>query len=219
MAEDLITLSIVGNGMPELHLLAQEMKKVKQSETRVAVLKETAKKLKKRMEKVLELASKANLTLLEKVVHMQYENYLIFYAYVQQLPKKMTNQKAAKLMMMYQVMNIDDLTQLVGDYEYLQKDINKKFREDTRKRHPEDSHLIAPVKQLSELYADDQDLQDFVDRSYGDEDNQNPKENSFEKILREKYVWVDGAGWVPKSMMQSPIHIVGENKTEKKKKK
>lgn len=201
MSKKLIELSIIGNGMPELHLLAQEMGQ--KTEISIVVIKGITKRLKERIEKVMELAEKADLLLFQKIVQMQYENYLFFYTFVQNLsPRKMTKHKAARLLMMYQVMHVEDLTQLLDVYINLEKSINQQMR---------------PKEQLKNLFAGDleEDITEFVDRSY----DENHPDNVFRRIIEKKYVYQEGVGLVPKSMLKGPIkiQIPGEERETKKK--
>jgi len=195
MDQNLIVLGIIDDGMPEIHLLTQEVLKVKTSQTTIATLRRVAKKLKIKIEKILELAQKANLSLFHKIVYMQYEKYLIFYGFVQRLPKKISQQKATRLLMMYKVMQVEDLTKLIDVYINMEADINNK---------------ILPKPQAKDLFANDKNFIDFVNRSYGEEEEKD-KENFnkiFNKIINNLYVWQDGVGPVQKSMMKCPIHIV-----------
>jgi hypothetical protein len=64
----------------------------------------------------------------------------------------------------------------------------------------EESQKNKDVKELKDLFANDPDI--IADKVAEENDN-----TSLRDIINSNYVWQDGAGWVPKSMMTPKTHI------------
>lgn len=211
-------LSIIGNGIPELPLLDHEVKNIYNTTTIVA-LKGVAKKTKKRMDKIMELSDKAQLYMFMKAMETYHEQYMYFFSFVDRLPNKVQKPQKSKILLLYQSTNIVDITQLLPWYVGIEESMNSAIIQEFLKVNQVN---ISKTKKLSELFSDDDDYEltkEFIKRNYEDDlgniESPPPYDDTFNKIIKEKYVWQEGVGLVPKSMLTSPIKILGDNNHKK----
>lgn len=211
-----VILTMVGNGIPELPLLDKEVKNIYNTNS-IAALKGVAKKTKQRIEKIMEQLDKERLYMFIRAIENHHEQYMYFFSFIERLPNKIQNNQKTKILILYQATNMVDITQILPFYveikEYVNTDIKKAFS----KIKTTQTNITKETK-LSALFADDDDYEltkEFIRRNYEDDSGNveapPPYDDTFEKIIKEKYVWQDGVGLVPKSMFKSPIKIKGGN--------
>lgn len=214
-----VILTMIGNGIPELPLLEKEVNNIYNTTT-IATLKGVAKKTKQRIEKIMEQLDKERLYMFIRAIENHHEQYMYFFSFIERLPNKIQKSQKTKILILYQATNMVDITQILPWYIGIEDHLNPEIMQAFKKAEKEKSKVLShtKTKKLNELFSEDDDYEltkEFIKNNYEDESGRietpPPHDDSFEKIIKQKYVWQDGVGLVPKSMFISPIKILGDN--------
>jgi len=211
-----VILTMIGNGIPELPLLDKEVKNIYNTNN-IAALKGVAKKTKNRIERIMEQSDKEKLYMFIRAIENQHNKYMYFFSFIEGLPNKIQKNQKTKILILYHSTNIIDITQVLPWYVGIEESMNSDIIQEFSKIKTAQTN-ITKTRKLSELFSDDDDYEltkEFIRRNYEDEsgniETPPPHDDTFEKIIKEKYVWQDGVGLVPKSMFKSPIKIAGNS--------
>ncbi len=102
MRKDLIEIGLLHNNLPEVvKSIFAFHKMIKNIEDNPKAVKEAARKLKTKIEKIMEYVELGKMYKFQKVVHDTLDEYLPFFAYIQTLPKKMTTRQSTLLVVRY----------------------------------------------------------------------------------------------------------------------
>ena len=124
MRKDLIEIGLLHNNLPEVvKSIFAFHKMIKNIEDNPKAVKEAARKLKQKIEKIMEYVELGKMYEFQKVVQVTLDEYLPFFAYIQKLPQKMTTRQSTLLVVKYRkllrldVRNLDVIIKKIIDQE------------------------------------------------------------------------------------------------------
>ena len=187
--EENARLAIISNGLLNMLVLEEEIKKIIEGNNNTVALKEATKKTEKKFHVLMVYADFMKSFVFHKTMNDYHEAYLPFFKWISQLPNKITNKQATTLSLKYSQISLLEISVLFDYCSLIQKTINDDLIQIETKKDIKNDEFKG-------IIDDDEDLEGFVNRHYN-------KPHPLDEIYNRKYEDIPGVGPRLKSLRSS----------------